>query len=100
MSTSCRPEALKRVSRPRIRTLTQIFKEKDYLLTIPTGVHQASLVLPLSSWDVSQGERTVDTWVRLPLSTPLFLPEHSLAERPQNRNCDHTRFLNRIQTQY
>jgi hypothetical protein len=25
------------------------------------GVHQASLVLPLSFWDVSQGERTVDT---------------------------------------
>ena len=37
------------------------------------GVHQASLVLPCSSWDVSQGERTVDTWTRLSLSTPRSL---------------------------
>lgn len=63
------------------------------------GVHQASLVLPLSSWDVSQGERTVDTWTRLSLSTPFSLPENSLTRRPRNRKCDRSQTLDTTQTQ-
>ena len=62
------------------------------------GVHQASLILPCSSWDVSQGERTVDTWTRLSLSTPRSLSERGLTEHPQNRNCDRTKLRNRTQT--
>lgn len=63
------------------------------------GVHQASLVLPLSSWDVSQGERTVDTWTRLSLSTLFSLPENSLTRRPRNRKCDRFQTLDTTQTQ-
>ena len=76
-------------SNPRSRnwarggTLTHDLATPNGLLAFK-GVHQASLILPCSSWDVSQGERTVDTWTRLSLSTPHSLSERGLTERPQN----------------
>ena len=90
-------------SNPRSRnktrggTRTHDLATPDGLLA-SKGVQQASLVLPCSSWDVSQGERTVDTWTRLSLSTPRSLSERGLTERPQNRNCDRTKLRNRTQT--
>ena len=76
-------------SNPRSRnwarggTLTHDLATPNGLLAFK-GVHQASLILPCSSWDVSQGERTVDTWTRLSLSTPHSLSERGLTEHPQN----------------
>ncbi|MEJ1289008.1 hypothetical protein NN561_020045 [Cricetulus griseus] len=77
---SCRPRVqpviLKGIRRPGNGPMTQIVKEKTYLPTFSVEVHQASLVLLLSSRDVSRGEQMVDTWTRLSPST-LLLPLES-----------------------
>ena len=91
------PHSARCKTKARGGTRTHDLATPDGLLA-SKGVHQASLVLPCSSWDVSQGERTVDTWTRLSLSTPRSLSERGLTERPQNRNCDRTKLRNRTQT--
>jgi hypothetical protein len=74
----CRPEFLKGIRWPSTRPQKPIIKEKTYLLTFLAGVCQASLVPLLTPCNVSQGEQTMGTWVRLPLPTPCSLSEHGL----------------------
>ena len=76
--TPSQPEFLKGIRRPSSRPQKQIVKEKTYILTFPAEVYQASLALPLTSQNVSQGKQTVDTWTRLSLSTPPSLSERGL----------------------